>query len=248
MRTVLILSLLLACSPKPDGADEATASTSSSSSATGPTTTGPTTTDSPTTDAPTTDSPTTDPTGAACIDPAETEFGPAVALTIRNDGAVPLFIPTQSFCADVLPVTLFAGDAEIQISRTLCDFSCGEALTGACGCPAGCGDPSDVVQISPGGVYTDTWSGVRVVPFELDAGCAADGCSAMCTAELQTPPGSYTLRATATSAVNNCEPPCTCTANADGWCIFEADPNGAEIVVEAVLDYPTQTAAMLTFN
>ena len=230
MRPLLIVSLLLACSPKSDGADEATASSSSSSSSA---------TDPPTT---------TDPTGAACVDPAETEFGPAVAVMIRNDGAVPLFIRTQSFCADVLPVALFAGDAEIQISRGLCDFPCSEALTGDCGCPAGCADPSDVVQIFPGGVYTDTWSGVRVVPFELDAGCVTENCGAMCTADRQTPPGSYTMRATATSAVNNCEPPCTCTANADGWCIFEAEPTGADIVVEAVLDYPAQTAAMLTFN
>jgi len=186
--------------------------------------------------------------GGVCVDPAVTEFGPAVEVTIRNDGAVPLFIPTQSNCADVLPFALFAGDAEIQVSPGQCDFPCGQALTGECGCPAGCGDPSDVVQIFPGGVYVDTWSGVRVVPFELDAECVAEDCGAMCTAQLQTPAGSYTMRSTATSAVQNCEPPCTCTANADGWCMFEADPEGAEAVVEAVLDYPAQTAAILTFE
>lgn len=227
--TITIIALLLACSPKTDDADETSASTSAASS----------TTDTPTS---------TDPTGDACVDPAETEFGPSVAITIRNDSDAPLFIPTQSYCAAVLPVRLFAGDAEIVISPGICDFPCADALSGNCGCPAGCGDPEDVVQIAPGGVYTDTWSGISVVPFELDASCVSEDCGAACTAERQTPPGSYTLRATATTAVDNCEPPCTCTANADGWCIFEASPSGADIVVEVPLEYPSETAASLTFN
>ncbi len=246
MRTLLVLSLLLACSPKPDGADETTASTSGSSTSSSASSSSFTASSS--TDPTTTEPTSTGPTGDACVDPAETEFGPSVEVTIRNDGAVPLFISIESDCSDILPFTLFAGDAEIKISSGQCDFPCAQVLTGDCGCPAGCGDPADVVQISPGGVYADTWSGVRVVPFELDAGCAAGGCSPICTAQLQTPPGSYTLRATATAAVDNCEPPCSCTANADGWCTFVADPSGADIVVEAALDYPAQTAAMLTFD
>lgn len=230
----ITIALLLACSPKTDDADETSASASSSSS-----------TDTPTsTDAPTS----TDPTGDVCVDPAETEFGPSVAITIRNDSDAPLFILTQSFCASVLPVTLFAGDAELVISPGSCDFSCADVLSGNCGCPAGCGDPEDVVQIAPGGVYTDTWSGINVVPFELDASCFTEDCGNSCTAERQTPPGSYTMRATAATAVDNCEPPCTCTANADGWCIFEASPSGADIVVEVPLEYPSQTAASLTFD
>lgn len=237
----LILSVLAAaCGDKGDDTDGTPTGTTSPT--TDPTDGDPTTeTSTDGTTAPTTGEP-------ACVDPSLTDIGPAVAVTLRNDGAARLFLNLQEMCTSVLPIALRdAGDVAVKINKDACENGCDAVLSGGCGCPAGC-PIGDVVQLEPGGTFVTTWSGRVWNEHTLPAECPMDGCEPQCFAAAQAPAGTYTVSARALDAVVDCEP-CTCEPGPEGSCVFTGGfAMGAEVVAEAELVYPTQTAVEVAFE
>jgi hypothetical protein len=236
----LALSVLAAaCGDKGDDTDGTPTGTTTTDS--GPTTG--TTTDHSTdgTTAPTTGEP-------ACVDPSLTDIGPAVEVTLRNDGAARLFINLQEMCTSVLPIALRdAGDVALKIDKDICENGCDAVLSGGCGCPAGCG-PGQVVQLEPGGTFVTTWSGRVWIETTVPAECPMDGCQPQCFAAAQAPAGTYTVSARALDAVVDCVA-CTCEPGPEGSCLINGGfAMGAETVAEAELVYPTQTGLEVAFE
>lgn len=195
-----------------------------------------------------TDGPTSPTTGEpACVDPSLTDIGPAVEVTLRNDGTARLFLNLQEMCTSVLPIALRdAGDVAVKINKDACENSCDEVLAGGCGCPAGCA-LGQVVQLEPGGTFVTTWTGRVWNEHTLPAECPMDGCAPQCFAAAQAAAGTYTVSARALDAVLDCEP-CTCEPGPEGSCVFNGFAMGAEVVAEAELVYPTQTGVEVAFE
>ncbi|PCC71614.1 hypothetical protein SAMN02745121_01158 [Nannocystis exedens] len=207
----------------------------------------PTTTDATTETA--TDGTTAPTTGEpACVDPSLTEFGPSVEVTLRNDGDARLFVNLQENCTTVLPFSLRdASDAEVVINKDACDSACEAVLSGGCGCPAGC-PIGDVIQLEPGGTFVASWTGRVWAEVTLPAECPKDGCAPQCFAAGQASEGTYTVVARAHDAVGECLA-CTCEPGPEGSCVVSgAIAMGAEVVAEAELAYPMQTALAVTFE
>lgn len=237
----LILSVLAAaCGEKGDDTDGTPTGTTSPTTDTtdGDPTTGTSTDGTP---APTTGEP-------ACVDPSLTDIGPAVEITLRNDGAARLFLNLQEMCTSVLPIALRdAGDVAVKINKDACENGCDAVLSGGCGCPAGC-PIGNVIQLEPGGTFVTTWSGRVWNELTLPAECPMDGCEPQCFAAAQAPAGTYTVSARALDAVVDCEP-CTCEPGPDGSCVLNGGfAMGAEVVAEAELVYPTQTGVEVAFE
>jgi hypothetical protein len=252
---LFLLLLLAACGPEKGDTTDTTADATTTAT-TGTATATATATDT----APTTGDPpsTTGTTGDACDAGGEVGFDvdgegqpapvPTVTVSFRNDLAVPVFVDDRVGCADVLPFTMFEGDAQLKLWVDQCDFTCDIVLSSEeCGCPAGCGDPGGVIQINPGGVYNEVWSGDQFRPFDVDTACHPDACQDSCLGLFQTPFGVYNVRTAASVALDICEP-CGCTPNAEGWCLADGARTGEEIVVEATLDYPNASLVELVFQ
>ncbi|MFY0536386.1 hypothetical protein [Nannocystis pusilla] len=213
-----------------------------------------TTTTTDTTDGNSTTSPSTDGTTApttgepACVDPSLTDIGPAVEVTLRNNGAARLFLNLQEMCTSVLPIALRdAGDVAVKINKDACENGCDAVLSGGCGCPAGCG-PGQVVQLEPGGTFVTSWTGRVWNELTVPAECPMDGCQPQCFAADQAPAGTYTVSARALDAVIDCET-CTCEPGPEGSCLINGGfAMGAEVVAEAELVYPTQTGVEVAFE
>lgn len=244
---LLILGVLAAaCSPK-GGDTDGTATDTTTAEPPGTTTDGsPTTTDTATdtdgTTAPTTGEP-------ACVDPSVTDIGPAVDVTLRNNGATRLFINLDRNCTPILPFGMRdANDAEVRIDKDACENSCDEVLGDACGCPAGCGPP-DVLQLEPGGTFFGTWTGRVWTDVTLPAECLPPGgCEPVCAAATQAPAGTYKAFSRAHDAVVDCDT-CTCVPDPDGSCILNGGfAMGNEVLAEIDFEYPTQTGVDVVFE
>lgn len=216
---------------------------------TGTTTTTTDTTDGGPTTGTTTDGTTAPTTGEpACVDPSLTDIGPAVEVTLRNDGDARLFLNLQEMCTQVLPIALRdASDVALEINKDACENSCDEVLSAECGCPLGCG-PGQVVQLEPGGTFVTSWSGRVWNEVTLPAECLMDSCEPQCFAAAQAPAGTYTVSARAHDMVVDCAP-CTCEPGPEGSCLLNGGfAMGAESVAEAELVYPTQTGLEVAFE
>lgn len=237
---VLLLSLT-ACGDKETGSGTTGSSdTTGSSGTSGPTGTAGTDSGGTSTGTPTTGEP------GACVDPSETDIGPAVAVTIRNDTAMPLFFPLADLCDPLLPFqVLDADDVVVKTTVRACEFSCETVLQGNCGCGLGCGT-APAVKIEPGGAHIATWSGVQWITTAVLAECV-EGCEPECVARATTPAGTYTLRSTAYEAVTACEP-CDCQAGPDGTCEVAGEGEGQTFTAEITIDYPGETAAEIVFG
>ncbi|MBZ5712501.1 hypothetical protein [Nannocystis pusilla] len=239
---VLLGALAAACGEKgvdTDGTVTDTTSPDPPGTDGGPTTG--TTTDTDGTTAPTTGE-------SACVDPSVTDIGPAVDVTLRNNGATRLFINLDLNCSPILPFGLRdANDVAVRIDKDVCENSCDEILSGGCGCPSGCG-PSDVLQLEPGGTFASKWSGRVWTDVTLPAECPEGGCAPECAAATQAPAGTYTVVARAHDAVVDCEP-CTCVPGPEGSCVIDGGTAmGNEVVGEQALAYPMQTGLEVVFE
>lgn len=239
MRLTSLISLTLlmvACGPK--DAETGGASESASSSAT---------TTPETTGDPTTGSGSTGGEPAQCQDPSLAEVGPVVTIALQNAGDGPIWLDARQFCGTVDPFDILGPDQQkLNVHLGLCEFTCAEALSGECGCQAGCGEPDLVIQLDPGATFETTWIGGHWGETAVPSECV-DGCDATCVALEQAPPGIYTFVARSSGAVADCEGPCSCEANPDGWCQMAGARLGDELVVEATLDFPKQTDVLIVF-
>jgi len=236
--TACTLDLKNIGSPDESSGDTEGASSGATTGAPGSTSEPPATTGGPTTEAP-----------LLCEDPSVAAVGPAVKVLLRNNGASPIWVDRTDFCGERLPFDLFDAANEPQnLSLGLCEFTCGETLLGDCACQAGCATPGLVVRIDPGATYESGWTGGRWATLAIAEECSV-GCELECVAREQAPSGQYKLVARASTVLlaQECVD-CDCVANADGWCEVMADRDpAAEIVIEGMLDYPTQTEILIEF-
>jgi hypothetical protein len=271
MRPAIVLCCVVllpcACGPKEGSDDEA-----GTAGEVGPGTAMPTTGDTPATEAGTTtedggatepDATTEGPTSApTTVDPTGDEMcdalldiptGPSKMISLTNASAGAVFLFHVNFCEEVPPIEISGPGSDVPVKWTVdsCEFTCGTAIEGACGCPAFC--PTDqILMIAPGGTYSFGWGGALFAEATLPAGCSQDvSCGPECLRVEQAAPAVYTLRARAATSAIICESgeaTCTCTPNAEGWCDVPATGIGAELkVAEATLDYPGGPNPVLTF-
>ncbi|MBL9105739.1 MAG: hypothetical protein JNL82_32755 [Myxococcales bacterium] len=267
--TLLTCGLLLvtpACGPK-DGSDESGADTTvTPGTASAPTTgadagTGPGPTDATAADGSATDatdgSATATMSGTTGVDMCapfdDVVPAPAVQISLRNEGAAPVFLIHVNFCETAPLVEIDGPDPDVAITWThgVCEFTCGQAQQGACGCPAFCAEDS-VLMIAPGGEFTFAWTGAVYTPAQMPEGCTEDeSCSPDCLLAGQAVDGTYKLVARASTSAIICADPntCTCTPNADGYCEVAASGIGAELrLAEADIKYPINTSVDLVFT
>lgn len=190
-------------------------------------------------------------TGGLCEEFADEDAVPAVLIKLRNDSSQAVFLIHVSFCEEV-PLFEMAGpdsDAPVKWSHTPCEFTCGEAVGGACGCPAIC--PEDrVLMIAPGGTHAFSWTGALYSEETLPTQCLAE-CGDSCLRVRQAPDGVYQLSARGSTSAIVCNDPdvCTCTPNPEGWCDVQASGIGAEVVMaETTVNYPLQPDVVLVFT
>ncbi|MCY0995181.1 hypothetical protein OV203_49095 [Nannocystis sp. ILAH1] len=230
-RTLFLGLALAAC-----GGDksETTADTSSSS---GPTTSGTSDTDPPT--------PTTTGEPDVCADPSDLDIGPAVTLTLRNGGAAPIFLVVDDGCGGQPFSVAPEGGSQLHTHALACEACATAALQ--CGCDDGCGN-DEIIQLDPDGRLELVWAGDHFEASPVPSACVEQFCGFMtCLARRQVAPARLDIVAFATSAVGECGDACTCTADAEGWCVLAGQPAGVQRLAEAQLDYPAATALELVF-
>ncbi len=109
---------------------------------------------------------------------AESPSGATVAITLRNDRAVPIFVPWSVDGCTWEPFTIW-----MQEQRVFWDDA-GGAYIPSCeallevGCGWGCSDgPASVLRLDPGATHELSWDGYVWSPMAVDAACAAEkGC------------------------------------------------------------------------
>jgi hypothetical protein len=246
---IILTSLTLAaCAPKEPGTESATDGSSSDGSSSDGTTDA--TTDAPATTGSSTDTPTTDGSTTeepvTCEDPSVAEVGPEVKISLQNGGDGTIWVDRRLFCGRVLPFDIV--DAEgtmLNLTLGLCEFTCEEILAGDCGCQAGCGEFDQVVTIQPGETLELAWSGAHWPTFPVTEACSV-GCETSCVARQQAAPGKYKVVARSSGALAECDK-CECEESEPDLCVINAIRAGDELVVEAELDYPAQTAVVIVF-
>jgi len=193
-----------------------------------------------------------DPTSAGlCTEFEDVDPAPAVQISLHNAGSAPVFLFHVTFCDSVPLVEMAGPDSDVPTPWThpTCSFTCGQAIDGACGCPAFC--PTDtVLMIAPGGTHSFAWTGAIFNEVSLPQECGTD-CGDSCLQQTQAGSGTYKMIARAATTAIVCEDPnvCTCEPNIDGWCDVQASGIGAEPrLAEAMLNYPGQQQITLTFT
>jgi hypothetical protein len=114
----------------------------------------------------------------AC-DPSTPDIGPAVAVTVVNSTAQPLYFTEAESCSIGTPFAIAVGEQRIDWLVESC-VACAAVLEGQCGCPAACAADS-VIRIDPGGRYEGQWSGAVAFAATLAADCASGDCGDQCT-------------------------------------------------------------------
>ncbi len=185
--------------------------------------------------------------GAACEALADATPSPAATMTLRNDGAEPVYLQYASGCdyVDLLGIVGPDSDVPVQWNKGSCSFTCSEIAAGSCGCPGFCAQDS-VLMLAPGGTYPVMWNGGLYVPTEAPVECAGDGlCGTQCLQLLQAPAGTYLLTSTGGTAPSGCFDPnmCSCTPGPEGWCTINATGvSGDPRLGAGKITYPAATA------
>lgn len=190
----------------------------------------------------------TNQTGDVCEAPVA-PTGPAVAVHLRNDSAVDVFMPASAHNGQGPPFELSDPDGNLQtIELAGCPGSCDDLLVdGTCAC-----DPrysASVLRIVPGGVYEGMWSGAYVMTLFTEEECVPAECSITCDYEVQAPAGDHTFAVYYGKGVECDTPGCTCEPSADGWCeIAGADFGLDEDPLKVVFTYPDTTDVTLSLR
>jgi len=237
---------LAACAPKEPGTESATDATTSDATTDAPASTGSSTDTPTTTDAATTTDGSTTEEPVTCEDPSVAEVGPEVKISLQNGGDGTIWVDRRLFCGQVLPFDIIdAEGTKLNLTLGLCEFTCEEILAGGCDCQAGCAEPDQVVTIQPGETLELAWSGAHWPTFPVTEECAM-GCETSCVARQQAAPGKYKVVARSSGALAECDK-CECVESEPDLCVIDAIRAGDELVVEAELDYPAQTAVVIVF-
>lgn len=237
----LPLVILCACGPKDPGdtddSADSSAGTADATSADTGTASSASTADPPTSG----DTPTTG--DIACADPSP-PLGPPIEIQIRNSGAAVAFVDSELGCENVEPFRILGPDkTALKVDFAPFEWLCSDVMgTDVCGENPGCPYAGAVFQIDPGATLRVPWTGGALVKANLDEACADQFCGGCFVAE-PVPAGAYKVQIHHSPAIEECtEPPCTtCQPNDQGWCIVEGI-RSEDLVAEATLDLPADTA------
>ena len=243
-----LLALVAACGPSSDstaGASTTDASTTDATVTDAPTADAPTTADASTADTPTDGGSTA---GEPCELPLQEPVGPAVAITITNTRATPVYIDRTIGCAPVRGYRIVPAGADKPLPIDIdCQFRCDDVLAGAeCVCDLGC--PADSVQrLAPGESVVASWSGGQIVAAQLADGCGSESCAGRCVIDEPAPVGDYTLVVPASSTVSDCQDTCDCPPD-EMPCIFTATRGPDDLTIELAWNYPAMTELSAVFE
>lgn len=191
------------------------------------------------------DSSTTAP-GLACEEfRSTTEIGPAVSVTVRHEGAQPVYFLPQG-CAAIMSfeVTSLDLDTDVPNARSDCLPELCDDFMVASDCFPGCPNcaPPGSGRIDPGATGTGEWSGTWLVPLEMNSDCVShNSCVSTCQRADQAPAGRYTVGLT---IFRTCDGGCECDGDDDGVCsLYGGTFLGYPQTFVATVDYPNQTTA-----
>ncbi len=149
----------------------------------------------------------------------------AVPITIRiiNDRDQQVRLTAPGSCVPSLVVVV--DDAQHVFPRSECAM-CDGSLVGDCSCLALC-DQAAPIAIEPGGAFELVWPGVVAEIEEIGPECAGE-CAGRCD-RMRSPvdgPLRVIIAETTLEQIVDCEEPCECEANADGWCELPGHGDG----------------------
>lgn len=194
-----------------------------------------------------------DETGApACSEYASTpDIGPAVAITVRHEGTMPVFFEPHG-CGGALTFSIFdaAGASVPYLLDAECFPNTCEGFVDASDCSVGCNDcaPPLAGRIDAGAMGEGQWPGQRLEELELSPACApADGCPDTCVRPDQAPAGTYAIELT---VWRTCTGTCECDGPTSGVCgLWTGDEQLDDpVTFSAMIDYPAQTSVELVIT
>lgn len=186
---------------------------------------------------------------------------PEIGFTVRNDSAAPIFLRTFTpdssalgFRDQIFEVRTAGASEPLITNPSLCDFPCAHFDNAECstGCTDG-GSPPPPILISPGGVFTGSWSGLYFDNTAMPARCQPAACEGEleCGRWFDAWPGSHEVTVTVATGWECLGVDCGCTGNADGWCQLPGnDEPGALIdpqTLTAGFTFPGDAPVALSF-
>jgi hypothetical protein len=186
--------------------------------------------------------------GLTCDAYASDETGPAVTVTIRNDGTVPVFFRPNG-CEGAVPLEIRGPDGSPivwWIADDCWPMLCDD-FVGAPDCHLACVDcegPSGF-RLEPGGSTSVVWSGAALESLSMPMECApGEACQRDCWRREQAAPGTYAFGLTVHRA---CAGECDCFQPRDAAaCQLWTHPELSEPVeVVTTVEVPARDAVDL---
>jgi hypothetical protein len=199
----------------------------------------------------------TEPDDPFCDDYREQAPTQSVTVTIRNEGATPIYLGSTG-CSTAIDVLLQdAAGQPRDWQPNQCFFSC-ELLQESSdwGCTADCPQPP-LIFVAPGGSYETSWSGTYREQVAMPAACYAganpvDASDNTCAQTVVATAGDYTLTVNAWDELQGCEnATCGCTPDVNGSCkleTYEAWLDGEPRSASATVSYPSANTIDVVFN
>lgn len=165
-----------------------------------------------------------------------------------NPVRVSSYFPTADGEMPVVPVGVWPGEN--------CTTTCQDYQNGECTC-VGSAIRLAPVFLAPGGEYLAEWPGILRVPDRNPLECLPSedeqamtgSCPAECERIINATPGQYLVEVSA-SGLSCDSPGCSCTPNADGWCLLSNDlpalANDDALLL--IIDYPSTRQATMVFD
>jgi hypothetical protein len=174
------------------------------------------------------------------------ELGPAVTITLRNQGSEPILVANtlSSECwGDTVPVTIADAEGELLWRMVTGQWSCAWVAGGGT-CDYECGALQASLCLEPGATHEWSWAASAWSPMATPAACDGGGGCPQCFVEQPIAAGSVTISARAQTTTA-----CECATELDeGGCLSAEGPWDLELEQSAVIDYPGETTVELTFE
>lgn len=182
-----------------------------------------------------------------CADFTSTpDIGPAVTVTVRQNGIGPVYWRPHS-CAAVIPfvVTAIDGGADVPHLVDDCTPQFCDDFVGASACHEECPNcaPPGAARADIGEIAEGSWSGAWDVPLVMVDQCAAGtGCQSACLRRDQAPAGRYEIKL---EIFKLCTGGCECDEpDSEGPCNLSGGQQlGYPETFVTVIDYPAETVA-----
>ncbi len=192
--------------------------------------------------------------GAVCAGFEDTTQTTDVAVTVRNDGASPIYI-TGLGCDASVDLRLYdANDQLLAYRERVCQFTCSELQETDAVCAADCALPP-VVMIAPGGTYELAWNGTVLDAVGMPPGCylSPDLAGDTCEQRVVAPAGEYALEITAydgSFCPLDMEGACECEPDATGSCTVDIymEVSGEGRTGRTALSFPAEDRAEIVFD